>query len=122
MSDQTKTRETCAIKRRIELDNGKKREPKVPDNSVTVTRQQPHELGNPRGFRTLHELFKNEDPNLVFLQETKVKASYFNNKNFNLGFNHGLGVGCKGKSGGMVVLWKEDVDFKILHYYNHDIH
>lgn len=37
-------------------------------------------------FQTLYDLLKKEDPDLVFLQETKVKASIFTSKKFNFDF------------------------------------
>lgn len=36
----------------------------------------PNGLGNPLGFRALRDMLKKEDPDLVFHQETKVKASF----------------------------------------------
>lgn len=56
-------------------------------------------LGNPRGFKTLHDLLAKEAPNIIFLQEKKVCASYFSMKKFKLGFSNVLVVNCVGKNG-----------------------
>lgn len=31
-------------------------------------------------------------------------------------------VNCEGKSGGLAVLWSDDIEFEVLHYSNHHIH
>lgn len=59
-------------------------------------------------------MLKKEDPDLVFHQETKVKASFFATKKFIFGYNNFMGVDCYGKSRGLAVLWKDDVEFQIL--------
>lgn len=82
----------------------------------------PRGLGNPRGFWILHDLLTKEEPNLVFLQETKVKTSFFTTKQFSLGYRNGLGLDCEGRSGGLAVLWKDDIDFEVLHFSSHHIH
>lgn len=82
----------------------------------------PYGLGNPQKFRTLRELLKKEDLDLIFLQETKVKTSYFTTKKFHLGFCNSLGVGCEGNCGGLTVLRKEDVKYDILQFLNQHIH
>lgn len=90
--------------------------------TVKILCWNPRGLGKPREFRTLRELINKEDPNLVFLQETKVKASYFSAKKFMFGYSNGLRVGCEGKSGGLAVMWKEDINFEILQFLSHHIH
>lgn len=79
-------------------------------------------LGNSHGIWSFGELLKWEAPDLVFLQETKVSSSFFSLKKFILDFKHGLAVDCMGKSGGLVLLWKEDVNFAILSYSSNFVH
>lgn len=56
-------------------------------------------LENPRGFRTLRDLIKKEDPKIFFLHETKVKVNFFSSKKFVLSFDNALAVECEGRSG-----------------------
>lgn len=79
-------------------------------------------IGNPCEIRSLRELLQREDPDLVFLQETKVRAPYFSFRKLNLGFRNGFVVNCVGKSGGLVLLWKEDLNFEILNFSLNLIH
>lgn len=81
-------------------------------------------LRNSHGIWSFWELLKWEVPDLVFLQETKVSSSFFSIKKFSLGFKHGLAVDCMCRSGGLVLFWKEDVNFEILSYssnFNHGV-
>lgn len=64
-------------------------------------------LGNPRGIWTLRDLIKKEAPDIVFLQETrlKVKVRDFDSCKFKIGFSNCLAVYCEGRSGGIAILW-----------------
>lgn len=44
-----------------------------------------------------------------------------NKLKFCLGLEMCLGVECEGRNGGLVMLWKEDVDITILNYSKHYI-
>lgn len=79
-------------------------------------------LGNPRGFCTLQDLLKREAPDLVFLQKTKVSASYFITYMLSYGFPNCLAVHCEGKSGGLVLMWKKEIPVDILQYSKNHIH
>lgn len=77
---------------------------------------------NPQGVRTLHDLLAKEDPNLVFLQETKVRTSLFSSSKFNFNFTNRLAIDCVGRSGSLAILWKNDINFKVVkysHYHSH---
>lgn len=58
-----------------------------------------------------------EDPNLVFLLETKVRASFISLNKFKLGFHNTFVVDCEGKSGG-----ENEVIFEVLNYSVNHIH
>lgn len=79
-------------------------------------------LGNPRRIRSLRKLVKREAPDLVFLQETKVLSSFFSFRKFGLGYKNALAVDRDGKSGGLVLLWKEDINFEVVCYSPNIIH
>lgn len=72
-------------------------------------------LGNPLGFQALRDIVKKEDPNIVFLQETKLKVRQMEKCKFKLGFDNCLVVDCVG-SGGLALLWKNEVLLKVNSY------
>lgn len=64
-------------------------------------------LENPQGFKSLCDLIRREDPDVVLLQEMKVRLAYFSFKKFSLGFENALAVVCEGQSSGLTILWKQ---------------
>lgn len=82
----------------------------------------PWGLENPQGFHTLCNLLVKEKPDLVFLQEIMVRASFFSLKKFKLHFHNAIVVDCEKKSGGFTILWKEDVSFEVLNFFVNHIH
>ncbi|KAF5465338.1 hypothetical protein F2P56_015356 [Juglans regia] len=73
-------------------------------------------LGNPRTVRELHCLVKTKVPNFVFLMETKCKRSKVEKIKRLLNMEYSFVVDCKGLSGGLAFLWKEDVDAVLVSY------
>lgn len=59
---------------------------------------------------------------MIFLQETKVTNSYFYSQNFKFGFYDCLVVDCVGQSGGLVLLWKREIDLEVICYSDNCIH
>lgn len=83
----------------------------------------PPGLGNPRGFWTLHEhLLTKVASDLVFLQETKVRISFFYSNKFKLSFQNAFVIDCVREGGGLALLWKDDVCFEELNFSIHHIH
>ncbi|KAF5443558.1 hypothetical protein F2P56_036105, partial [Juglans regia] len=78
-------------------------------------------LGNPQGIRVLRDLITNEDPSLVFLQETKLKARAMENCKFRLHLTHCFTVDCVGRSGGLSLLWKGDLRVRVQSFSLHHI-
>jgi len=66
-------------------------------------------LGNPRAVRALLRLIRVENPQIVFLMETRLKVSEMDVIRNKLGFNHCLSVDCKGsgrdRAGGLSLMW-----------------
>jgi len=71
---------------------------------------------NPRTVQTLRRLVREKKPILVFLMETKImqnKSSFLNSK---LGFDNIFMVDCKGRSGGLILMWKTKIEVDIQNY------
>lgn len=81
--------------------------------------------------RALQDLIRREDPTVVLLQETKVKARRWMvlkaelvlKEVFGFFFFYGrYGVDCEGQSGGLMSLWRTSVELHIESFSKHHIH
>ncbi|KAF5464386.1 hypothetical protein F2P56_014464 [Juglans regia] len=79
-------------------------------------------LGNPRGVRALSDLVREEDPMVLFLQETKLSEKGMEKLKYRLGYKNCLAVSSEGRSGGIALLWKNDVNIVIKNYSRSHIH
>lgn len=72
-------------------------------------------LRNPRTFCAVHDGLRHNNPQLLFLLETKCTASARNINKIKLSLNYSgcFSVDCIGRSGGLCLLWKEEVDVTI---------
>jgi hypothetical protein len=73
-------------------------------------------LGNPQAVRELYRLVKEKHPKLVFLIETRLQANKMTQIKCKLGSKNVFVVDCVGKSGGLALLWSEDVEVEIKNY------
>lgn len=70
-------------------------------------------LGLDSAVGELRDLVRSYNPEVVFLCETKLKKRGVDRLKWSLGFRNGIAVDCKGKSGGLALLWKDGVDVKV---------
>lgn len=73
-------------------------------------------LGNQRAFRELKRLVAEKDPSLLFISETKLRDYQCKWWKTTLGFTGMFMVNCKGRSGGLMILWKKPQDITIQSY------
>ncbi|KAF5449841.1 hypothetical protein F2P56_030246 [Juglans regia] len=78
-------------------------------------------LGNPQGIRALRDLITREDPDLVFLQETKMRAQAMTTCKYKFGFVNCFFVDCVGRSGGLSLLWKREISVSISSFSRYHI-
>ncbi|XP_073025129.1 uncharacterized protein [Primulina eburnea] len=74
-------------------------------------------LGNQRAFRELKRLVAEKSPTLLSICETKILGYKCKKWKDVLGFNGSFSVDCKGKSGGLMLLWKPPFNV-IIHSYS----
>ena len=78
-------------------------------------------LGNPRTVQEVASLVKRYNPLILFLSETKRKSGEMEWLRSRWGFENCLTVDSVGRSGGLALLWRQEVSLEILSYSNHHI-
>ncbi|KAG6624127.1 hypothetical protein CIPAW_16G004600 [Carya illinoinensis] len=78
-------------------------------------------LGNPRTIQDLYLLVKDKKPKIVFLMETKQLTKKFDAIKRKLGFIGCFVVDARGCSGGLALLWNQDVNLEVLNFTQHHI-
>jgi exonuclease III len=73
-------------------------------------------LGNPRAIRDLHQMVKEKGPSMVFLMETKICNKDMDFLRIKLKFDYIFVVNSVGRSGGLIILWKDDIKIDIQNY------
>lgn len=59
---------------------------------------------------------KSKAPHLVFLIETKCNSDKMERIRIKLGFDYCFSVNCKGRSGGLALLWNSTMGLEIFNY------
>lgn len=73
-------------------------------------------LGNPRPVRDLHQMVKDKKPKMVFIMETKLSSRRTDFLKRKLGFENIFAVDSVGRSGGLALLWRDEVQVVIQNY------
>ena len=68
-------------------------------------------LGNGPAIRSLLKLQKEEDPDILFLSETKMVSSKIEWLRWRLGLTNMVVKDCVGRSGGLAIFWHNGVKF-----------
>lgn len=71
-------------------------------------------LGNPRAVGRLKKLLSRERPDVIFLMETKLGSVEMNIIKNKLQFQNGYHVDAMGRSGGLSLMWMDNVDVSIM--------
>ena len=74
------------------------------------------ELGNLRTVNALKEVIKKEAPKIVFLMETKSNKEWMVMVWDKCEFKNGFFVDSNGVSGGLALLWKEEIQLDVQTY------
>lgn len=76
---------------------------------------------DPLEIQTIHDLVKIKVLYILFLQETKLLVRRMETLKFQLGFDCYLAVDREGRSGGLTLMWKNDVQLTITNLSKHHI-
>ncbi|KAL0449049.1 UNVERIFIED_CONTAM: putative mitochondrial protein [Sesamum latifolium] len=77
-------------------------------------------VGSPWTVHTLKEIIRLHKPGLVFISETKCKARRCDRIKEGVNY-HGLGVDSVGKGGGLLLLWRKDIEVWLQSFLAHHI-
>lgn len=78
-------------------------------------------LGTPQTIRVLGDLVKSLRPDILFLSETISKSDKVEQMRIKLGFAQCFAVDCIGRSGGLGVFWRNNVNCEISSYSQHHV-
>jgi exonuclease III len=70
-------------------------------------------LGNGPVVRSLLALQKEEDPDILFLSETKMNRSRIEGLRWRIGLTNMVVKDCNGRSGGLAIFWRNGVNFQL---------
>lgn len=78
-------------------------------------------LGNGPAVRGLLDFQKQVDPNVLFLSETKMDGKRMEKLKWMLGMSNMVLKDCYGKSGGLAMLWKKEINLELHNYSRYHI-
>ncbi|PNT60732.1 hypothetical protein BRADI_5g03755v3 [Brachypodium distachyon] len=73
-------------------------------------------LGNGPAVRGLLDLQKREDPDVLFFSQTKMVEANIRKFRWMLGMARMVVRGCNGKSGGIALFWKKEVNVDLHNF------
>jgi exonuclease III len=73
-------------------------------------------VGSPRRVRDLYQLVKENHPNILFLLETKCQKNKLELLRVKMGYGGLFVVDPVGRSGGLVLFWRDDVNLEIQNF------
>ncbi|KAM1107410.1 hypothetical protein EV1_004132 [Malus domestica] len=73
-------------------------------------------LGNLRLVQALQRLISSKDPTIVFVCDTRSNVAQIEKLRKKLNFDRSFTMASRGRSGGLCVLWKDDIDLNLQSY------
>ncbi|XVF59199.1 hypothetical protein PTKIN_Ptkin07bG0256200 [Pterospermum kingtungense] len=78
-------------------------------------------LENPQTVRALWKILSKEDPKFLFLSETILQTEKLERVRMKCEFQNCFGVDPEGRSGGLTMMWKDEINLQIKSYSKHHI-
>ncbi|KAG4192918.1 hypothetical protein ERO13_A07G187699v2 [Gossypium hirsutum] len=78
-------------------------------------------LGSPAKLRELKQLLVANNPDLIFISETKMSANDFRRVQNKCRVQNGLAVNSEGRSGGLALMWRDGMNISVQNYSKHHI-
>ncbi|KAK5802521.1 hypothetical protein PVK06_030121 [Gossypium arboreum] len=75
-------------------------------------------IGNPVTVHELKQMAVANDPDIIFLSETKINVDKFSSVHSKCKMEGCLAVNANGKSGGLVMMWKESNKVEVQTYFS----
>lgn len=73
-------------------------------------------LGSSRAIRDLKALIRSHKSDILFRMETRLLKVRFSSLKMQLGFGHGFMVERPGLGGGLIMLWRKDLEVQLHSY------
>jgi exonuclease III len=70
-------------------------------------------LGNGSTIRGLLNIQKEEDPDILFLSETKLDRARIGGLRWRIGLTNMVAKDCRGRSGGLALFWRNGINFQL---------
>ncbi|KAF7824555.1 reverse transcriptase [Senna tora] len=83
-------------------------------SQLAERRDEENETQEMEVIRALRDLVSQTKPQVVFLMETKAKRKKMDNVRRRMGFDFGVYVDAIGRSGGLAVLWKKEINIHVI--------
>ncbi|XP_038718208.1 uncharacterized protein LOC120011213 [Tripterygium wilfordii] len=116
------SRDVHTTEKKCQKTSWKRRARAIGENTAQTMEIVDRGLGNRSTIRELGHLVRIKSPRICFLIETKLHSSKIDFVRNKLHFKHGLAVDSIGSRGGLMLLWKEEVDISVLSYSTWHIH
>ncbi|PPR87553.1 hypothetical protein GOBAR_AA33151 [Gossypium barbadense] len=78
-------------------------------------------LGSPAKLWELKQLLVANNPDLIFISETKMSANDFHRVQNKCRVQNGLAVNSEGRSGGLALMWRDGMNVSVQNYSKHHI-
>jgi hypothetical protein len=80
---------------------------------MKISSQNCWELGNQPAVQGLHDLVREEEPDILFLSETKLTEKEMERFRWSLKMPNMIVQNCRGRSGGLALFWRKGVDVSL---------
>ncbi|KAL9687890.1 hypothetical protein QQ045_032298 [Rhodiola kirilowii] len=100
----------------VVYNGGSGRRSGAPPSAMRIFRWNCQNLGRPRTLQALKDAVRAFSPQIICFMETKKEDTESQWIKWKLGFHNYFLVGCRGRSGGLAILWMDSIDIRLLSF------